>query len=60
LQSYGRRWIDRERPVDGLVAQVANLAGRLGGLSAMMMAHADERHADQQQRERYRDNQVPN
>src|SRR5579862_8764117 len=38
LQSYGRRWIDRERPVDGLVAQVANLAGRLGGLSAMMMA----------------------
>jgi len=60
LQSHGRRRVDRERPVDGLVVQMADLAGCFGGLIAIVeVADADERHADEQQRERYREGQVP-
>jgi len=42
--------IRRQRPVNWLVAQVADRAGRFSRAAVMMQHHASERHADQQQR----------
>ena len=54
-----RRVIGCKRPVDRLVVQMADRAGRFGG-AVVMVPDAAKRHADQQQREqRYRDDQIP-
>jgi hypothetical protein len=56
-QRHRRRRIKRQRPVDWLVAQMTDGAGCFRRVGGVMMANADERHADQQQRkQRYRDN----
>jgi len=59
-KSHRRSGIDRQRPVDRLVAQMADAAVRFGRVGRMVMAHAHKRHADQQQGQRYRDDQVKN
>jgi hypothetical protein len=52
--------IRSQRPVNRLVAKVANWTAGFGGAVVMMPDDASERHADQQQREqRYRDHQIP-
>jgi hypothetical protein len=50
----------RHRPVNRLVAQMADGAGCFGRAGVVMPDDASKRHADQQQREeRYRNRQIP-
>ena len=56
---HGWGLIDCEWTINRLVAQMADSAVRLRG-AGVMMAHAHERHAHQQERQQsYRDDQAP-
>jgi hypothetical protein len=55
-----RRAVARERPLNRLVIQMADLAGRIGG-AGVIVPDASERHGNQQQRQqRYRNHYASN